>query len=361
MKILFLGDFSTVNLNLKFGLEKLGHEVILVSHGDGFKALDSDIKVYARKSDENKYIGAFKEISSQYKISKTLKNFDIVQTAAHFFYHNRIDKYLFPKIFEQNKKTVLLNTACSVPYNNYVKTLNYSACKACKAYDLEGNICVHESSKAQIEEYERYKLYDAIVSTHFEYYNAFNQTPFQNKNHFIPVGIRTELFKDNNKRLLTDKITIYYGEIRKGFKGGMYIEEALNKIEKSVYSKYFNIIRTRKLKYSEYIQVLQNSDILIDQASSYSYGVNVLIGLAMGKVVLGGAEPLAINLITEKQDECPIINILPSCDDIFDKLIWLLDNKNNLGQIGVKGQEFVSKYHSVESIAKQYEKLYLSL
>lgn len=361
MKILFLGDFSTVNLNLKFGLEKLGHQVTLVSHGDGFKALDSDIKVYTRKKDENKYIGAFKEIADQYKVSRSLKGFDIVQTAAHFFYHNRVDKFLFPKIFEQNNKTVLLNTACSVPYNSYVRTLKYSACSDCKAYDLIGNKCVHETHQTQIEEYNRYERYNAIVSTHFEYFNAFNLTPFKNKNYFIPVGIRTELFEAKNEEFSGDKITVYYGEIRKGFKGGKFIEEALNKIEGSNYAKFFNIIRTSKLKYSDYLKIIEQSQIVIDQASSYSYGVNVLIGLAMGKVVFGGAEPEAIELITNDRKECPVINVLPNADDIFNKLVWFLDNKHLLAILGSEGRDFVIKYHSVDVVAKKYEELYLSL
>ncbi|HEY1039361.1 MAG TPA: glycosyltransferase [Bacteroidia bacterium] len=361
MKILLLGDFSTVNLNLKYGLELLGHEAMLVSHGDGFKSLDTDVKVYARKQGENKYIGALKELKSHYQVSKQLKGFDIVQTAAHFFFHNRIDKYLFPRIFDNNKKTVLLNTACSVPYNSFVKTLPYSACDGCKLYDLPGNVCVHETSEAKQQEYERYKRYNAIVSTHFEYYNAFDQTEFKHKNHFIPVGIRTELFNFIDKPR-EEKINIYYGEIRKGFKGGHYIEEALSRIENSSYSRFFNIIKTAKLKYSDYIKVLEKSDILIDQASSYSYGVNALIGLAMGKVVMGGAEPEATALLTgENTNENPIINILPDAEDIYNKLLWLLENRALMPDIGQRGRNFVEKYHSIPEVAKKYEKLYLTL
>ena len=361
MKILLLGDFSTVNLNLKYGLENLGHEVVLVSHGDGFKALNSDIKVYSRTKGENKYIGATKEIIHQYKISTKLKNFDVVQTAAHTFYHNRIDKYLFPKIFEQNDKKVLLNTACSEPYNTFVKKLPYSACNNCKLFDLSEQKCIHEFPNAQAEEYERYKRYNAIVSTHYEYFNAFNQTIFKDINHFIPVGINTKTLKFEELDTASDKINIYYGEIRTGFKGGNYIEEALDKIRNSEYANYFNIVITNRVSYSEYLKIIQNTHILIDQASSYSYGVNALIGLALGKVVLSGAEPEAIKLITNDLSKNPIINILPSANDIYNKLIWLLDNKDQIKSISNKGRTFVEEFHSIELIAKKYEALYLSL
>ena len=41
MKILLFGDYSSVHLNLKEGLEKLGHFVLLVGTGDGFKEIKS--------------------------------------------------------------------------------------------------------------------------------------------------------------------------------------------------------------------------------------------------------------------------------------------------------------------------------
>lgn len=360
MKILLLGDFSTVQLNLKKGLEYRGHDVTLISHGDGFKKVDSDIKVYTRHKDENNYIGALKEITHQLQISQKIKNFDVVQTASHIFYHNRVDGYLFPKIFERNKKTVLLNTACSLPYNNFVKQLKYSPCKDCKIYDLKNGICEHEKINAKSIEFDRYKKYNAIVSTHFEYYQSFNETIFKNKNKFIPIPVDLNQFQFD-KTIILDKINVYYGEIRKGFKGGIYIEEALEKIRNSRYSKYFNIIVSEKLSYAEYLKVISSCHVLIDQASSYSYGVNAIIGLSKGKVVLSGAEHEAIELLSDFQISNPIINIKPNSDDIYNKLIWLLENKDKLQEIGSKGRDFVNKFHSLDYISEKYENLYMSL
>ena len=360
MKILLLGDFSTVQLNLKNGLEHRGHDVTLISHGDGFKKVDSDIKVYTRSKDENKYMGALKEIKSQFLISKKMKNYDVVQTAAHIFFHNRIDNLLFPKIFNENKKTVLLNTACSYPYNLFVKKLQYSPCQECKKNDLTNSKCDHEKINAKSIEFERYDKYNAIVSTHYEYYQAFNDTIFKSKNNFIPIPINLNRFEYDDL-LITDKINIYYGEIRKGFKGGVYIEEALEKIRNSPYSKYFNIIVSKKLTYTEYLKVISSCHVLIDQASSYSYGVNAIIGLSKGKVVLSGAEPESVELLSDSESSNPIINIKPNSDDIYNKLLWILENKHLMKNIGLKGRDFIKKFHSLDVISEKYEKLYLSL
>jgi hypothetical protein len=359
MKILLLGDFSSVQYNLKKGLEILGHNVTLISKGDGFKKIGTDIKVYTRSASENKFAGAFKEIGHQLIINNKIRNFDIVQTASSVFFHNRIDDFLFPKIFENNNRTILLNTACSFPYNQYVRKLKYSPCAECKKNDLINESCMHEEKNAQKKEYDRYEKYNAVVSTHFEYFNSFNETPFKNKNHFIPVPIILENFEYIHSNL-EGKLNIYYGEIRKGFKGGKYIEEALEKLRSSNYSKYFNIITTKHLSYSQYINVIQNCHILIDQASSYSYGVNALNGLAYGKVVLSGSESEATALLTEDQSKNPIVNISPSAEDIYEKLIWLLDNKSQINNIGLRGREFIEEFHSLEKVAKKYENLYLS-
>jgi len=45
MKILLIGEYSNLHNSLKKGLLNLGHEVILLGSGDGFKKYDVDILV----------------------------------------------------------------------------------------------------------------------------------------------------------------------------------------------------------------------------------------------------------------------------------------------------------------------------
>ena len=47
MKILFVGEFSRLHNSLKEGLLALGHEVVLVNNGDGFKNFPADISIRA--------------------------------------------------------------------------------------------------------------------------------------------------------------------------------------------------------------------------------------------------------------------------------------------------------------------------
>jgi hypothetical protein len=50
MRILLLGEYSRLHNSLKEGLTELGHEVILVSNGDGFKGYPADFSNEAKWS-----------------------------------------------------------------------------------------------------------------------------------------------------------------------------------------------------------------------------------------------------------------------------------------------------------------------
>ena len=45
MKILLIGEYSNLHNSLKQGLEKKGHEVLLIGSGDGFKNYNVDILI----------------------------------------------------------------------------------------------------------------------------------------------------------------------------------------------------------------------------------------------------------------------------------------------------------------------------
>lgn len=356
-----LGEFSGVHLNLKKGLIHLGHDVVIASTGDGYKRLEADINLYTRQLTDSKIGGVLKEMKSQFRSLKKMKNFDIIQPTTFEFFHNRIDNLIFERVIKNNRKAVMLNTSCTTPYNKFVNTLNYSACSDCKKYDLKSELCTLELPRYKKIEFERYKLFDAFVSTHFEYFNSFDQTnELKKRNHFIPLPFDASASTPNFSSI-DDKIVIYYGELRKGFKGGLYIEQALDLLQHSPYAKHFEIIRTKRLSFAEYQTVLKKAHVLIDQSSSYSYGMNALYGLANGKIVMTGAENEAMQLMGVGIEENPFINILPNPEHIYNKFVQLLEQKETLLNRSQLGVEFVSKFHNIDLIALQYENLYSRL
>ena len=74
--------------------------------------------------------------------------------------------------------------------------------------------------------------------------------------------------------------------------------------------------------------------------------------MAMGKVVLGGAEPEALDFLGIK--DSPIINILPSSESIIDAIEKLIIDREKLKVLGYESRKYVEKYHDHIEIAKKY-------
>ena len=72
-------------------------------------------------------------------------------------------------------------------------------------------------------------------------------------------------------------------------KGNKFFEKSLSIIE-AKYSNKVEIIRTIDQAYSDHIKNVKNCEILLDQVYAYDQGYNALEAMAMGKVVLTGAE-----------------------------------------------------------------------
>ncbi|NPA34183.1 MAG: glycosyltransferase [Chlorobi bacterium] len=365
MNILLIGDFSAAHYNLKLALESLGHKVLLYSNKDAYKQIPTDKAFYSPKPNENKYLASLKVITSQLRIIPDLwKNWDIIQLIAHSPFHHRINSFLMRYILNRNKPTVLFNAACSYPYNQFVRSLKYSPCQLCKIHDLphinKSSVCPHEIERQiSFEEYV-YEKVQAIVSSHYEYYKSFENTPSHKKNHLIPIPfpVKEDEFKPRKPK---DKIVVYLGITRIGFKGVPYFLRAIRGLQRSRYGKYFEFIVKEKQPYHKHKEILKNADVLLDQTSSYSYGVNALLGLSLGKIVFSGAEPEALAAIGASPQECPIINVRPNSREIKEKLVNLLEMRDSFPDLQNKGFEFVKKYHDPIKITRQYENLYKTI
>ena len=106
------------------------------------------------------------------------------------------------------------------------------------------------------------------------------------------------------------------------------------------------------LGFDDYMRYLSRADIVIDQVNSYSMGMNALMSMAIGKIILGGNE-LESN-INEHNLDNPCINVRPDGDDIVQKVEELLDKRNSLESIANNGRQYIEKYHSHIIVAQQY-------
>ena len=137
MRILLVGEYSNLHNSLKTSLVELGHEVILVSSGDGFKQFSTDLrlgrthKAYTPKFLKKIFTYVFrypfsfyvKSFFFQLYISK-LKGFDVVQLINEHAIGGVpwIELRQIKRLKKQNRKLFLL--CCGEDYNSINYYLN---------------------------------------------------------------------------------------------------------------------------------------------------------------------------------------------------------------------------------------------
>jgi hypothetical protein len=352
MKILLLGDFSSLYLNLKTGLEKLGHDVVLASHGDGWKNIDRDIDL---KLKGNNFFSKIINRFYPFFLLKKLSNFDIVQIINPFMFNISYfpSKLFFKEIKKRNKKVFLSAAGDDAYFWKFGRNeLEYGPFEDFLKYDLKKNQCYFETEKAY--EFNNYilELVDGVIPIMYEYEISYrNHSKLKTT---IPIPINTEKIK-YTPNIIKEKIVIFHGLNRYGFKGTRYVEEAF-KVLKIKYPDNLELIIDGKMPLESYLKLMERTNIVIDQTNSYSLGVNGVYALSMGKIVLGGAEPESLSSLGVK--DSPVINIKPTTKSIVEEIEKLLKNKNDIEKLGYKSRKFAEKVHKDINIAKKYLELW---
>jgi len=254
---------------------------------------------------------------------------------------------------------VMVNTGCSNDYNHIAKSLPYAPCTDCKKFDLPTGACVYERPDEKKLERGMYARVDGIVSTCHEYDLATHHAGFgqKNRNIGLPVAFNeaeANVLKFENNR----PIEVFYGETRYGYKGSRFILAALERLAETVPGGLINITRAKNLPFLEYKRVLDKADIVIDQCNALGYGMNALYSLAKGKVVLSGNEPGHLEGFPIPFEACPVININPDENMIYNALYDLVINREKLITLSKMGIDFVKKYHESSVIAQEYLNFY---
>lgn len=346
MRILLLGEFSGFYNNLYDGLKELGQEVKIASGGDGWKKIgQSDIKLFSNK--KNKYIRAIDNTIIQFKNIKEIKNYDVVQLISpNIFGMVRFDYN--QKLIRQIKKNNndLFLTVAGDHYYIYEesKKLKYSYFE--HIYNSENKFNNKNYIKNNNDIVE---MVDGIIPTMYTYAEAYRGHAKLLKT--IPFPMNIDKIQFIPQKIQNNKLKIFHGLNREEAKGTKYIKEAMFKI-KEKYPNDVDILIEGKMPLAKYIKVLEETNVVIDQALSYEYGMNAVYSMAMGKVVLSGNEPECQQEFN--RNDIPIINIKPNVEDIYNKLEKLILDKKSVEEIGYNSRQFVEDFHNYVIVAQQY-------
>jgi glycosyltransferase involved in cell wall biosynthesis len=373
MKILLIGEYSRLHNSLKEGLVALGHEVTIVSSGDGFKQYSSDYSI-ASKSIENSYIlktikrivyklSKFNLESTEkglrfYRLLPKLKGFDHVQliNSDALETHPAIAKRLLSRLLAQNGGMSLLVCGDETPVVDYylADKLTYSVLTP---YLQNKSLKKYYSYSLKYRDKNYRNLFkwisdraSSIITSDIDYEIPMQQMGYSTQ--LIPNPINTDNI--NFITLSLDrKIVIFLGINRGSYikKGIVYFEEAL-KIIGNYYKDRVEIIITENIPYNEYIKLYDSAHIVLDQVHAYDQGYNALEAMAKGKVVFTGAE-------TEFTEHYKLaarvaINALPSIESIVNELSYLIENPDEIIAIGKRARAFIEKEHNYIKVAERY-------
>ncbi len=377
MKILLIGEYSNLHNSLKQGLIKLGHEVVLIGSGDGFKKYNVDILINSTIF-ENKFLKiiakvfdritgiSLNEIEIYFKtkqIIKSLKNFDVVQLINERSFNTSacLESNLLKDIFKNNKRVFLL--ACGVDF----KSISYAKDKKFR-YSILTPYLENKASKKQYRHILKYLNSDhkklseyierniqGIIGSDLDYH-----IPYKDSNKYvgmIPNPVNTDILSMQGEYINGEIIILHaINSKNKIKKGNEFFEKSLSIIENKYRSKV-QIIRTTDVSYSNHIENVKKCHILLDQVYAYDQGYNALEAMAMGKVVFTGAEKEWAEFYNIIQDTV-VINSLPKVSKIVEKLSWLIENPQQLNVISKNAREFIIKHHDYKIITKKYLKVW---
>ncbi|MEK8181051.1 glycosyltransferase [Flavobacterium buctense] len=371
MKILLIGEYSRLHNSLKEGLQVLGNEVTLLGFKDGFKDFPVDFPL-VKKWD----YGFLKKIKlavlklTGYDISsyltykqfkqnqKHFKGFDVVQLINEhsFFCDYPHEKKILDYLFKNNKKVFLLSAGDDYTYVNY--NFNHPENPSIVQPYLNGKIVDNDFSnvlKFKRKSFKKlhefiYQNIQGVMATDIDYH-----IPLQNHPNYlglIPSPINLTKFPKRELKI-GDRIIIFHGINRGSYykKGNDFFEKALAIIQQK-YQDKIDVFVTENVPYNDYINRYNQAHIVLDQLYGHDQGSNALEAMAKGKVVFTNASEIFENHY--KLIEKVAVNALPDVDYLVVQLSNLIENPEELKNMGQRARKFIEKEHDYLKIAQHY-------
>lgn len=350
MRILLFGEFSGFFNCLKDGLIALGHEVFLASNGDGKKDYPSDFRWDSHRSGKWGKIAPFYNTANIMLHKDLFSGYDAVllicpNIISRYTWLNRIP---YDYLRKHNKKVYLSGAGeCAHIFDYW-----YNSDSKYHSY-MEGHLVenkkykFHNKPRLLAWEDELMDMIDGYIPIWYEYYMPYKEHVKCHNVVRIPINPGRFEYKPN---VVKDKVVFYHGS-RSECKGTRFIKAAFERMQKD-YGDKGEFVCAGMLPFDEYMKLVERTNVIVDDANSYSVAMNGFFSMLKGKLVMGGAEPVANEMYGYENN--PIFNICPDVDQICETMIEIINRKDEMEAIGKQGREFVERYHNYKEIAQQY-------
>ena len=393
MKILLIGDYSNVHATLAEGLRTLGHDVTVVSDGDGWKDYPRDIDI-RRPS-----LGRWQSLRYYLRLRRlwrSLRGYDIVQLINPVFLPLRAERiWPFYESLRRHNGKVFMGAFGMDHY--WVKagtdchTFRYSDFNLgpTPRTDLPENALfiadwLH-GPKGLLNRRIAADC-DGIIAGLYEYYASYEKyCPQKEKLTFIPFPIKVsttpsalsgtspsmgrpcgrETGKDSTNEpqglpirgevaARPEGVVFFIGiqRSRSAYKGTDIMLRALERVEKELPDKV-RVVRVESVPFAEYRKLMLGSDVILDQLYSYTPAMNALEAMAQGLVVVGGGEPENYAILGEDSLR-PIINVEPDEESVYEALRDLALHPESLPRLKADTLAYIHRHHDHLKVAQQY-------
>lgn len=346
MKILLLHEMSGVHTELRDGLRKIGVDADIATYGDGWKKYPSDIYLGSTGPGIKSNIS---RALNQVNLVRRLSKYDVIQILSPKPFYRPLSYILESLAFAGNQKKIYMAAGSDAIYRNHIRQLNYYP-----PHDW------FENKKEYSHLNRMLKKFDSIVPVCWEYKYCMQKEGFDvDKIMPFPINLEKNIPRGVG---VNAKIKVFHplnrDNLNFDFKGTLLIRAAFNELTDK-YGDVAEFICAGGMSSTDYSTLTDGVDIIVDQAYSYSYGMSAAYGLAKGKVVLSGMEPIVRPGNYYKK--CPIINILPSVEDIKIKIEKLIVNRYEIARISEASRDFAENFHCHLKVAEKFIKLYKGL
>lgn len=357
MKILLLGEYSNVHWTLAQGLRTLGHQVTVLSDGDGWKDYPRDINL---KRHSYHKLGGIGYVLRLLSLLPSLRGYDVVQLINPMFLEVKAELifHIYKYLRKHNRRVFLgaygmdhywVQAGCNGT------TFRYSDFNIGDRLRDSPEIAQWKDewgrgSKGELNRYIAGDC-DGIIAGLYEYWASYHPH-YRRKTVFIPFPINTQDITPIRHRN-DGKVRCFIGiqKSRNKYKGTDIMLQALEEVARRY--PHCEIVKAESVPYAQYQEMMNDSDLLLDQLYSYTPAMNGLLAMAKGLVLVGGGEPEAYDLLGEPLLR-PIINVLPDKEDVIQKLSEIMEHPDRLPVLSEMSRKYVQKHHDYVRVAESY-------
>ena len=366
MHILLFGEYSNVHHTLCEALRRAGHEVLLVSDGDGWKDYPRDVDL--RRTKEGP-LGSLLYLSRLATLLPKLRDFDVVQIVNPIFLDvkPRWNRWVFDYLKRHNG---IMSVGCFGDDYYVVSRMQDDRYLSYTDFYADGRTIGHEVNRRRIStwtegpkaELTRYVMRqaDCLVACLYEYWKVYDTPEFQPRLHYIPLPVEersnpSNLSNPSNSSNPSNLIRILFAaqKLRGQMKGTDQLEPLFDRLALE-FPDVIELCKVESVPFEQYQRLVAEADVVVDQLYSFTPAMGALESMARGKVVISGYEPEYRTFI-DGPEESGIINLRPFDDEgNYELLRRTLTDRNKIARLQECSQAFVRRYHDADDVARQY-------